>query len=295
METLAITAGLLAAVFYGISPVVSKRGLSYGGTPITVAVIVVATGTVVLWGIHFALHGVGDFPPKLAPSGYAIFIIGGLVGTALGRISNYTGVDRVGASINTAVISTNPIFATVLALIFLGEYITVPQAFGVVIIAAGLVNLSFSGGGDISGWSKTDLLFPLFAAFAYGAGGVIRRYGLTETAATPIEGAALNETAALIAMVSFVVTRRRSVLDQLPFRALAYFVATGVVGSLGVLMLFVGLKNGPVAIVTVLSSISLLIAVALSYVLLDDLEHVTRKIVVSTVLIVVGVSLLTLG
>lgn len=287
-------AGLAAAVLWGASPVVSKRGLSYGGNPWVVTVIVVSSGFALLWSLLLIQHGPGAFAPVLTPRGYAIFLGGGIVGTALGRITNYTGIDRVGASMNSAVVATNPLWATILAFFFLGEAITFVQAAGIVLVVVGLVALTLSKGGDLGGWTRGDLVFPLIAAIAFGSGGVIRRFGLTTTGATPIEGAALNELAAFGVLVGFVLVWKRSELERLSLRALGYFVATGLLSGLGLVMLFTGLETGRVAIVSTLVGTSSLFATAFSWAFLGDLERVTRGLVGGVLLVVAGVVLITL-
>lgn len=294
MAVVAFAAGLLAALFWGTAPVVMKRGFSYGGRPMEAAAVVVTTGFVMLWGTVLATQGPTDFAPGLDPVGYAIFLVGGLVGTALGRITNFTGIDRVGASVNSAVVSTNPLFATVLALVFLGELVSATQAAGVVVVVLGLVALTASRGGDLTGWTLRDLAFPLVAALAYASGGVIRRYGLTTTPAAPLEGATLNETAALVGILGYLLAREGGALPRLPARAVGYFVVAGVFNVLGVLMLFVGLERGRVALVVTLAGTSTLFATGLSALLLTDLERVTRGVALGALLVVAGVVLITL-
>lgn len=294
MSTLAVAGGLMAAVFWGLQPVVAKRGMSFGATPLEVTTVVVTTGLVTIWGVLAVLEGSTGIAPGLEPTGYAVFLLGGFVGSAVGRLANYSGVHRVGASVNSAVVYTNPLVATLLALVFLGELITPTQGLGVVVVVAGLAVVAVSKGGDLTGWSTRDLAFPVLAAVAYGSGSVIRRYGLSTTTATPIEGVALNETAAFLGIVGYLVVRRGTIVPRVPLRAAAYFVASGVCGVLGVLMLFVGLDNGPVAIVVTLAGTATLVTNALSYALLGDLERVTRGIVTGAGLVVLGVALITI-
>lgn len=294
MTVVPYVAGLLAATFWGVTPVITKRGYAYGGRPMEVTAIVLSTGAILLWAVVLATQGIVGFAGEMDPAGYAIFLAGGLVGTAFGRIMNYTGIDRVGASVNSAVVATNPLFATVLALLFLGELVSLIQAAGVVVVVLGLAFLTTSKGGDLTGWRPRDLTFPLLAALAYGSGGVIRRYGLTTTPATAIEGAALNETAALLGILAFFVLRRDRTIPRVPRRAVAYFVATGVFVALGILMMFVGLEFGRVSIVVTLAATSSLFAIFLSTVFLGDLEKVTRGTVVGAMLVVLGIVLITL-
>lgn len=295
MATAAILGGLLAAVFWGVAPVFSKRGLDSGGNPMLIALVAIATGAVLFWGTLLVTEGTAALDPGLAPSGYLVFAVSGLVGTVLGRIASYSGVHRVGASVNTAVIASNPLIATVLAFVFLGELVTGTQLIGIVVVVVGLWSLTVSKGGDLGGWETRDLLFSLLAAAAFGVGGVIRRYGLTATPAAPLEGVAMNDTAALIGITAYFLATGGRYVEPISRRTLAYFLTSGVLLALGLLSLFWGLANGTVAVVITLSGTSPLVATVGSAVFLRDLERVTRGVTVGAVLVVVGVALISLS
>jgi drug/metabolite transporter (DMT)-like permease len=295
MAVIAYLAALGAAFFWGLAPVSSKRGFAHGGDPISVAIVVVATSVAIFWGGLAVTQGPRALAPDLSPLGYGIFLFGGLVGTAVGRIGNYEGIDRVGASINSAVIASNPLFATILALAFLGEAVSIVQAAGIVVVVVGLVLLTFSKGGDVTGWRFSELCFPLLAAIAYGTASVIRRFGLTTTPARPLEAVALNETAALFGLAVFALWSGRHGLRSIPLQGYAYFLGAGVLSGTGLLLFFTGLDNGRVAIVTTLVATATLFATTFSYVGLDGIERITRGIVAGVALVVVGVGVITLA
>lgn len=288
MDIPVVLAALLAAMFWGMEPVLSKRGFVHGADTLYFGLLVVATGAVTFWGVLLAT-GSGI---SISPSGIVIFAVGGLIGTALGRVTNLVGVDRVGASINSAIVATNPVIATVLAFFFLGESITLIQAGGVIVVVTGLIRLTIARGGDLGGWQPRELVFPLAAAAAFGAGNVIRRFGLVVTSADPMQAIAVNESAALVMLVAYAVAIRDTGIPPLPARAYGFFIASGLASALGLLMLFVALQSGRVAIVTTLSGTSTLFATALSAFVLRDLERVSRGIVVGAALVVVGVGLI---
>ncbi len=294
MLSIPILAGLFTAFAWGLAPVIAKRGFTYGGSPRYGALLFITTGMVLFWGVLAVTRGPFSMAPTLTPLGFGVFIAGGVLGTALGRLSAFSGLDRVGASVNTAVLSINPLVATVLAYLLLGERISLPQALGIVIVVGGLFVLSISQAGDRSGWTTRDLLFPLAAAVAFGTGAVIRRYGLTETTATAVDGVALNETAAFVVIVGYLLARRRVIIEPIPLRGYAYFVGAGLVSALGLLSLFTGLQQGRVAIVATLAGTATLFATFFSYLLLGDLERITGRFLTGAALVVVGTALLSL-
>lgn len=284
---------LVTAVFWGLGPIPAKRGLDHGGGAFLIATVIVLTGNVIYWTAVLVTSS-GEPFTGIPASGIALFLAAGVIGTVLGRITDYTGVDRVGTSIARAVASTSPLFATALAFVFLGELITPRQAVGVVVVVAGISVLTFSRGGDVEGWRARDVLFPLAAAVFFAIGYVIRRYALVSTPATALEGTAINESAALIGLLAYLMARGGVDTLVAPVRTYLYFVLTGILSSIGLLSFFVGLKLGRVAIVSSLAGTSPLFTTVFSYVFIRDLERVTRGIVVGAGLVVVGVVLVTL-
>lgn len=304
------TLALVPALLWGFGPIFSKRGMSAGGGPLQAALVVVAVDSALYWLGLVALYvfdlvpsltpgraaGAGLFP-GLTPSTLALFVVAGFVGTALGRIAVFAGVDRVGASVNSAAISTRPLFATVLAVLFLGEALSLLTASGVLVLVGGLVVLALAKGGDIEGWEPRDLLFPVSAAGFFAVGNVLRRYGFETTATTPLEAVALNETAALVVLGGYALARSRVDIFRMPRRTYAYFAASGTLTAVALVSLFAAFRHpaGRVVIVDPIAATAPLFTAVFAYVLLEDLERVTRGVVAGAVLVVVGAVLVTIG
>lgn len=281
---------VLSSVAWGLSTVISKRGLDAGGTPAQSALVVEVVNGLLFWG---ALLVGGGSILGLSPRTIGIFVVAGVIGTAIGRVIHYTGVRRVGASITAAGINTRPLFATLLAVSLLGERVTPLTGLGILTIIAGLVTLSVSRGGDIRGWRPRDLVFAVGAAAAYGAGNVIRRFGLTATDASPLEAVAVNVTAAVVVLAAYAASRPDPIRP--PRAATRYFAAAGVAAAVALFTLFEALDRGPVVIVDPLSGTSSLFAVLFTAILLRDVERVTARTVLGAALIVVGAGLVTVA
>ena len=290
----ASTVALVAAGFWSMSMVLSKRGLSEGGTSLQVTVVVTGIAVLVYWPFLFVQYGTGLFD-AFTPVGVGVFVAAGLVGTALGRLSSFAAINRVGASVNNAAVSARPLFATALAFLWLGEAIGLQVGVGIVVLVIGLVVLSLSRGGDIEGWQSWELLFSLGAAGAWAFADVIRRFALTTTPATALHGVAVNETAGFVALAAFLVARHPEQLFVPPKRASWAFIGSGAFNACSLLLFFVALEIGPVAIATSLVGVSALYTAVFAYFLLGDLERITRGIVVGAVLVVIGAAMITLA
>ena len=285
---------LVPAVLWGFGPILDKRGMEAGGSSLQAALVVVVVDTALYW-VALAVRSWPTPLTGLTPRLVAVFAIAGLFGTAAGRIFVFAGVDRVGASINSAGISTRPLFATLLALGFLGEPLGPLTALGVVVLVGGLVVLTYSKGGDISGWEPRDLLFPVGAAAVFAAGNVLRRFGFGDTGATPLQAVAVNETAALVALAAYALARGRIDVISAPRASFRYFTGSGVLTAVALLSFFtaLSLEGGRVAVVDPLAATAPLFTTLFSAALLRDVERVTRGVVVGALLVVVGAVLIT--
>lgn len=284
---------LVTAVGWGFSPVLIKRGLAGGGSSLQATVAVISVGVTLYWLTLVVTRGAAAFAGVDA-RGLGIFATAGVVGTAMGRITVFTGIHRVGASVNSAALNARPLFATAIALAWLGEPVGLLTGVGIVVVVAGLVTLTGSQGGDLGGWAPRDLLLPLGAALLFATGNVIRRFGLTTTDLTVIQAVTLNESAALAALLAFVVASgRRAEAFGPPATAVRFFVGAGLLSALGLLALFEAFDRGPVAVVDPLAGTAPLFTVVFAAVLLGDLERVTRGVAVGAVLIVIGAGLIT--
>lgn len=289
----AVLLALLTAAMWGASSPVSKLGMERGGTPFQAALTVVTVSVVVYWG---AMLVSGQRVLGHSMFALGLFAFTGLLATAISRVVTYTGVQRVGASVNSAGVNTRPVFASLGAVVFLGEVLTLQTAVGIVIVVGGLIALALSKGGDIRGWSYADLVFPIGAAIMFATGNVLRRYGLTVTDLSALEGVAINETAGLVGLLVFVFLYRANDAREFlsaPRSAYGYFTVCGLLNAVALFSLFEALDRGRVVVVDPISSPTSLFALLFTAVLLRDVEQVTRRLVLGVVLVVSGVVIIT--
>jgi uncharacterized membrane protein len=288
---------LVPALLWGFSPVLSKRGMAAGGTSLQASLTVVCVDSALFLVALAVLQGDDAFA-GLTTEAIGVFVLAGVFGTALGRLATFTGVDRVGASVNSAGVSARPLFATMLAVVFLGEAAALTTAVGIVVLVVGLAALALAKGGDISGWEPYELLFPVAAAGFFAIGNVLRRYGLTSSDVTSLEAVALNELAALVVLFGYAASRGRvsEVLGS-PKETWGYFAASGTITAFALLSLFAAFAHpqGTVAVVDPLAATAPLFTTVFAFFLLGDLERVTRGVVAGAVLVVLGVALVTSG
>ncbi len=283
----AVALAILAAIGFATEAILAKRGIAAGGSPILASLVVAAIAIVAYWSV-VVIHV--DIPTFLGRStwGYAVFLAAGSIGSGLGVLLLYQGVDRVGASVNTAVVNSRPLFAALLGFVFLGETLAPATLVGIVVLVGGIVVIALSRGGDIRGWGPADLTFPLAAACAFGIGNVIRRYGLTATDLTVFEGIAINAVGGFAVLLAYVLFVRGVSILRAPPRAYGWFLCTGSMTALALLSLFAALERERVAIVDSITAAAPLFTLLFTAIFLRELEVVTRRVVVGAGLVVFG-------
>ena len=70
---------------------------------------------------------------------FAWFLVAGAVNFPLGRFFNFNAVRLAGVARATPILSISPLFAAAIAIVFLGETLTLPIALGTVAIITGVI------------------------------------------------------------------------------------------------------------------------------------------------------------
>lgn len=277
---LALASALLSAG----STILIRQGLR-GGTPFTGFWINLVVGTTGLWVAVFLTEGLGGF----SAHGLALFALAGLIGTTGGRLLRFVSIEQVGASISAALINLNPLVSTGLAVLLLGEHVTLPILAGTVVIVVGTTLLSI--GGRRLGMRPGQLALPLLSAVCFGVVAILRKAGLGHTG--PVLGSAINASTALVAFTAFLLVSGQRGAMVCRGRSLVYFAAAGVAENAAVFLTVVALGLGTVSVVTPLTATMPIFVLFLTLAFLRGVERLTTRIVLGTLLIVLGVSLIT--
>jgi drug/metabolite transporter, DME family len=275
---------LIAAMLSAGATILIRQGLRTTGSS-TGFWINVLVGAVGLWIVVAVTGG----PGPMTRSAVVYFILGGLIGTVAGRLFRFLAIEHVGASVAAALINLNPMIATILAIVILGESVTLPIVAGTLVIVLGTVLLSLSG--QRVGFRARLLWLPLLSAGCFGLVSILRKLGLG--GAGPLIGTALNVTTAAVAVGAFMLAtgQREAMLTR--GRPLLYFVLAGVMENTAVFLNIAALRMGTVSVVTPLYGSSPIFVLLLSFFFLRGVEVLTARVVTGTLLIVLGIYLIT--
>src|SRR6185503_1133789 len=139
------------------------------------------------------------------------FLVAGLVAPGLARLAVYLGVHRVGASRAAALASCAPLFATVIAILVLGEHPTLGQLGGTGAIVAGGALLAYRHRDDRA-WRRRELVFPILGAFGYAIRDNVSRMGLTDFPHPLVAAAVATASSVAVLWVVVLMTRRTGLI-----------------------------------------------------------------------------------
>lgn len=261
-----------------------QRGLErsnfYAGAWINVVV-----GAVAAWSATLLLVPWHAYTWRSVP----YFVFSGVVGTAGGRLFRVLAIQKVGAPVAAAVNNLAPLVATGLAILLLGEHVTLPILSGTLVIVFGTVLLSLSG--RYVGFRVRDLAYPFIAASCFGTVAIVRKIGLST--AGPLFDAAVNVTAALVASTTFLLASGNLGSLRVDRRSVRWFVGGGIAENSGVFLVLLALGGGDVSVVIPLAGTAPLFVLLITYFLPGQAARLNWRLVLGSVLIVLGVMVLT--
>ena len=274
---------LAAATGLGAAMVTTRLGLRYA-SPAAGAVIGVPSSTLIFWCLAPFLLDTGGF--NLAAAG--MFALVGLFFPAAVTLLTYTGNQRMGPTITSAVSCTTPLFALSGAILFLGEVLTAGDMLGTAAIVLGMLALTWGGNARVRSWPLWALALPVAAAAIRAFAQVLTKAGLALWPSPYAAGLIGYTVSAVVILAATRLSGPRATTDR---RAAPWFVATGMLNGASLFSMYTALAKGKVALVSPIIASYPLFTLALSMILLRH-ERVPPRVALGAVLTVAGVAVL---
>ena len=288
-----IVYALCAGIFWGISPVLVKRGLA--GADVSAATLY-QQATILLTLLVSALLEGDLFAGKIPPVAVLIFAGTGVVGAYLGRTLFVRSVDQIGASRAQSLNNSSPLITVLLAGAVLGEHLSFAVMIGVMFIISGVffVTQSESAPGAKAGARRLTLAAVL-ATLCYGVVPVLKKFG-TDQGGPPVLGALVMHAtglALLMTLGNWLKIERK--WQKIPLSSLCCFVAAGFLYAIGSIFTLKALVYAPASVVAPIWSAQPIVSFFLAKTTLKGIEEVTFRDGAAAALVVVGVLVLRWG
>jgi uncharacterized membrane protein len=277
-----------AALCFSIAHIFIRRGLVESNA-MTGSFISLSTTATVLWLLFPFFAGISDLwtPASL------IFVAAGIFAPGIGRTMSYVGIEKIGVARSVPIANSSPIFASILAVIFLAEVWLLQNIVGTLLVISGVVALSMAKPAQ-GRWRKFDVIYPAIGALAFGASSILRKAGLEYVAIPVMAGAVTAGTAAIF---SFALLQFRGGKEALKLtrQSAAWLFPAALFNTAATLSVFYALSHGKVVIVEPLVSSNPVLTLLFTAIFLRDLEAVNLRVIGGALLTVMGTILVVLA
>ena len=256
MELTWLPFSLATIFFYGVGQVLAKE--SRAGSSSANYMLLFGTSIFAIWGLYWIAFR--DPSPHEAHSWVTACVAAGLSGGAY--IAYFEAIKHGKVSIVGTVAGAYAPWTVVLALIFLGEAMSVGEGVGVALVVAGMLVFTYSSGNGENGRTEMlGIMFALAAFFLWGTSAAMSKEALTDIGQTDFIGV----YAVVCPVMWFVYWLARSkgrfemTTGSKPVLALTMlFLATG-----GITM-YAAFANGNVSIVSPITNLYPMVTIAVA-------------------------------
>lgn len=212
------------------------------------------------------------------------FVFAGLLAPGISQILFTFAVRDAGASRASVTVGTAPLFAVVIALVFLDEPLLAGLVLGALLIVTGGVLLA-SDRARPEHFRRIGLVYALVATLAFAIrDSLIRWLGTEATEVDPGIAAFATMLTGTIVTAVFVLWSR----PMLTRRAFISFVPAGLCYGLSYVLLFEAFYRGQVSVVSPIVATESLWGVLLSWLVLRRSENVDARLVAGAAFVVAG-------
>lgn len=273
-----------SAVFAGLTAVLAKIGVSHTNSALATAIRAVVI-LLFSWMIVVLTGGELELP-ALSFKTWLFLILSGLATGAswlcyfralqLGDINKVVPVDK-----------SSIVLTVFLALIFLGDSVSVARLFALTLIGIGTY-LMIEKKKTVPGTSSSGYAWLVYAFLSAGFASltsILGKIGIDGVNSNL--GTAIRTIVVLImAWLLVAIQGRLRALKEVDNKSWLFLIASGVTTGLSWLCYYRSLKDGVVSVVVPIDKLSIVVAVALSYLILG--ETLTRRSFSGLFLIVLG-------
>jgi len=281
---------LASSVLFSGTLVFLRQGMKTG-TPLSAVLMI--NSVISLGGLIGAFY-TGTLW-NLTVNSFLWFFAMGLVGPGVGSIFRMVAVVRMGLNPSTIVASSTPIWAAILAVLILGEVLSVKVVLGTTCIVAGISLMIFEREKDrpnFKNWFRTALIFPFVSSIAYAVAPIFTKLAFTHQLA-PMLGLGIA-----FGVGNFLLLAAKPLLPgggqiRSPIGSRAWFCLGGIFNLAAAICFMTALTFGNVSSILPISRLTPLWVLLFSSIFLRRLERVTIILCLAVGLVVAGGVLVT--
>jgi len=285
-----VALAVLSAIASALSVILVRRHSKESNT-FNISLIISLIGLFVLWPLALLLT---DFSGAVLLA-LLIFALSGILTPGLVRLFYYQGMKKLGASVNSSLFATYPLYTALMAHLFLGDVLLAGNWLGILLVFfSGILVESSSRGLNGEGHNKRrSILLPILGGLTLGVGSIMRKFALDMFNA-PVLGVALAYTFSLLPFLVIYLASKPTREAVSLKRDMRLFWVAGIGQAVTWMLGFYALSNADVSVVTSILATEPVFVALFAYLYLKKIEKVSAKLLISIILTVIGIILVTM-
>lgn len=271
-----------SAFFAGVTAILAKIGIENVNSTLATAVRTVVV-LIFSWLMVFIVGSQGGIADITGRTLLFIVLSGLATGASwlcyfralqLGDVNKVAPIDK-----------SSTVLTILLAFIFLGEPVSLPQAVGVIAIGAGtlLMISKKETAGEVK--SNNWLIYALLSALFASLTSIFGKIGVENVESNL--GTAIRTVVVLVmAWLMVFITGEQKGIKHISRRSWLFLILSGIATGASWLCYYRALQDGPASVVVPIDKLSILVTIIFSGVVLH--EKLTRRAAVGLVLIIIG-------
>ena len=272
-----------SAFFAGITAVLAKIGIEHVNSTLATAlrtVVVLAFS----WLMVFVVGSQGGIAQISGPT--LLFLVLSGLSTGASWLCYFKALQLGDVNKVAPIDKSSTVLTILLAFIFLGEPVSIPQALGVVGIGVGtLLMIAKKEVKDGKPHSKAWLVYAFLSAVFASLTSIFGKIGVENVESNL--GTAIRTIVVLVmAWVMVFVTGEQKGIRSIGKKSWVFLFLSGITTGLSWLCYYRALQDGPASVVVPIDKLSILVTIVFSWIVLK--EKLTPKAAVGLVLILAG-------
>lgn len=292
---------LLSAATFAITNAAVRRGV-LSGSAVQATTLSIPAGIPIFF---VALYLGGDLSAfdRLPRNSVLAFAVTGITHFVIGRYANYRALGAIGTNLAGPVMQFNLVVSLALAIVFLGETLTVLRILGILLIFVGPAVVSRASVRATRAGEERAFVprmaegyaFACLAALCYGATPVLLRYagGGRGLEAILAGGVISSASASIVVLVLLLAPGHWREVRNVNARAAKWFLFSAVMVYVSQIFYYMAISLVPVTIVAPISALSNVFRIHVSRWLNPRHEVFGPEVLVATAVSFVGVLVLS--
>lgn len=228
------------------------------------------------------------------------FLLAGFFSAFIGRVFLFAGIRSIGSPRAAAIKNTAPAFTVFIAILFLGEHLSLWGSVGMSVIFLSLMaqaRYDFKSANKLNALrDRNGLIFALLAALFVALGQASRKQGIVFYA-DPILGSLVGLSFALVTYsLSDLLRGKLKETLRINFKTFnPYFIAAGVGTAGAQISFFLSLMYTKLSYTSVISATEPVLTVILSAIFLQKEEHISWRIILTATAVFLGSFIIVTG